>query len=193
MIRTVSKRKLIRDKIGILLFNKTAAKDNVEVNSKDPDWDEGLPAVNIYYIDEDIDETCQQPREYNRWTNFAIEVNAKDDSEMDADDYLDQIDQEIRNILFKDITLGGLAQNIEPDHPVWIFDNTGKGRYGAMGCTWRILHNDVVLEDIGDKDSMGLADFKVMKTRWNTNKENLDPVGNMILEAEDELNLPQDE
>jgi len=201
-MKTINQRTLIRRKISSLIIEgKTLAQDRVEQNSTDPDWDDddSLPAVRIYYEAEPINKLTDSPREWLRPLQIVIELicatkrDRETNRETEAQDQIDELDQQIKNLLLVDETLGGEADDLEPLANTFDFGSTGKREVVTMRSVYKVTYLDLAVESINDQKQLGLQDFKTVKTSWNinTDNDNDDPSGKILTEAEDETSLPQ--
>lgn len=190
--RTLSKRTIIRKKIKKLLTGATAAGDRVETNKQDPIWAEPghLPAIRIYGTNELISERISAPREYERGYNLAISILAIEEDGIDSEDILDLVDQQIRNVLLADNTLGGKVADIVPVSVNMDFGEEGEVENGMLTTIYNCTYGDLPSEDVEDQQWRGVSDFEAIHTKYNIFPDNdADSPKGVIYELEDEQSL----
>lgn len=108
-------RELIRKQAVALLLGHTSAGASVYASRVEPfinnDWEQQLPAIVVYTMDESAELFSSAPREYRRKVELVIELHVAGNSGLD--DSLDTLAREVELILLADDTLGGTVNDLQ--------------------------------------------------------------------------------
>lgn len=109
------KRKNIRKAIMKILNGRTAARDNVTANRGTVNWQENLPAINVYMRGENAaeeDEYAKVPRLLKRVIDLEIEIIDEGRDGEELSDKLDDLCEEVEVALSRDDSLLNTCDDI---------------------------------------------------------------------------------
>lgn len=107
-----SKRALIRREIINRLKNRTRARENVRANRGQKNWQENLPAINVYIRGEDVEQSSQAPRLLKRLMTVEIECIDEGRDGNILSDKLDELIHDVETLLGVDDTLNDTVNTI---------------------------------------------------------------------------------
>lgn len=105
-------RMQIRKELISVLSGRTVAKDRVRFNRGEVNWDENLPAINLYFRGEQIDQNTESPREMKRSLQLEIELLTHGVDGEELSDRLDEFAEQVERCLSVDDSIGGCASDI---------------------------------------------------------------------------------
>lgn len=127
-------RELIRKKAVELLLGNTAAGSSVFASRVAPyisnGWQNELPAIAVYTMDENGEIVTAAPREYLRTVELVVEIVASEDAALD--DTLDGIARTVEQILLRDDTLDGTCSEFTYSRTRMVIKDEGENALG--GC-----------------------------------------------------------
>lgn len=106
------RRKDIRKQVMRLLKGRTAAKSNVVVNRSETNWQENLPAINLYFRGEQVIEKDQAPRLMKRIIELEVEIIDEGRDGDELTDKLDDLCEQVEQCLSNDDSLRDTADDI---------------------------------------------------------------------------------
>lgn len=185
-------KKTIRKKIVELLRGNTDAGSRVLPNASIFPSDGELPVILVYPRSESVSEYARAPRELERTLDVAIEVIAKGpednpdlatpaQGEKSLEDILDDIAEQIEEIMHKDDSLGGVADESIYTNAEYEFDKAGSMPIGSVRLTYSVKYYTMAPRENEELDA-----FETTKADWNLdNDDNAD-------DASDEIELDQE-
>lgn len=160
----VSQRKQIRAAIKAKLLNATACGARVYTNRFTRVWDNELPAILIYTVDEPVTTWAEAPREYERRLKLAFEVVASPTADAVVDDILDDIIQQIEDILALDCTLGERCRDIMITNTEYTSTVDGTKEIAAARATFDVLYYSI---EVAIDANTALDAFETAETTYN--------------------------
>lgn len=156
-----AKLKAIRAEIQARLVDKTAAGARVSTNRPDTVWQNGLPAI-VIYTEQDVAEEDEQGAHESYWRTATIVVHLlnTDENGMPCDDELDDLAEEVEQILFSDMRLGGLCRSFMLKGWDMTVRNGAEYLVGGGRSLWEALYHQETVQG----DSAQLAPFKKADT-----------------------------
>lgn len=185
-------RQKIRSTLLTLLKGNTDAGERVFVNPVHNHQDENLPEIAIHYVSESpIEETSVAPIEYQRTLNLMVEAVASGKTSQELTDTLDQLTDQIEQIVIPEnlIKFSGLeVDRVKLSGVDFEFRGDGETPIGSVRTEVSVLYRSFVREAIATDD------FEKASIDWNIDKTNDDddPNNDIVVEAEDELDIPTD-
>lgn len=175
--------------------DSTSAEGRVETNKKDPLWAEPghLPAIRIFGTTESIEEVISAPRQFNRMYFLAVTICAIEEKGIAAEDMIDHIDQQVRNILLEDNTLDGMIADVVPTSLQIDFgEEESEVETGILTTVYSFKYSDRPVEDVEDQQWRGISELEILNTKYNINPDNDgDSPDGVTYELEDTLDLKQ--
>lgn len=108
-------RELIRKQAVAVLLGATNAGASVYASRVAPlisnEWQNELPAIIVYTMDEAGEIFNQAPREYLRKVELVVEIHAEGNAALD--DTLDTLARQVERLLLMNDTLGGTANDLQ--------------------------------------------------------------------------------
>lgn len=173
----------IRNRIvSLLKHKKTDAKDRVYGSRANNVWQENLPAILIYPKNEEVVVIAESPRELLRTVFFSIELIADGKDDDDAADNLDKLGEQVERIMGVDVTLGGLASDLNLESLDFDFQDAGEKPIMSLNIVYRVEYVVSMPKDRRDQDC---DDFTSITANWDIGTAN-DPNP----EATDDITLP---
>lgn len=167
-------RTAIRKKAVELLMGNTGVGASVYVSRVAPfivnDWDNQLPAISVYTMDEAGEIHNAAPREYRRTVQLAVEIQGEADEALD--DVLDEIARQVELILLRDDTLDGTASDLRYSQTQMVLREQGKTVIGACRI---IFDADYLDEQPGPDFNETLDDLATVHTDYSLAGEQDDP------------------
>ncbi|MCQ9423372.1 hypothetical protein NRB16_07525 [Pseudomonas sp. LJDD11] len=166
-------REIIRKQVVAQLVGQTSVGANVFASRVAPlitnGWQNELPAIIVYTLDEQGELLHTAPREYLRTVQLVVEIHA---SAVDAlDDTLDSLARQVENLLLVDDTLGGTVNDLRYASTKMILRDDGDELLG--GC--RIIFNAEYLDrHPDDRFNASLPDFNTLATDYSLNNQQAD-------------------
>jgi hypothetical protein len=152
-------RKEIRKFLVGVLKGRTRAGNNVRENRSEVNWQENLPAINLYFRSEEIEELNESPRTLRRRLAMDVEIidDGRDGEELS--DKLDDLAEQVETCLALDDSIGGCADDIIQTGVTEIeADSSGEKPTGTVRLLYRIdYHTDAPRGQprLGDLDTIG--------------------------------------
>lgn len=167
-------RTAIRNKVVELLLGRTNVDQSVYASRVKPflsnNWQNELPAIVVYTMDENGEIFTAAPREYLRTVEVVVEVHAEADEALD--DVLDVISRQVEQVLLEDDSLGGTANDFTYSRTKMVIRDEGKELIG--GC--RIIFDAEYLDrHPGDLFNQTLPDLNTVVTDYSLNNGQADP------------------
>ncbi len=167
-------RETIRKKAVELLLGKTSAGFRVYASRVAPfisnEWQNDLPAVVVYTMDESAEIYNVAPREYRRTVELVIEVHANATSAMD--DVLDAIARQIEQTLLADDTLGGTANDVQLSRTRMVIRDEGQELLGGCRIILDVEYFDRHPDDFFNQS---LPDLNTVATDYSLANAQPDP------------------
>ncbi|GAB7527914.1 hypothetical protein PS3A_03200 [Pseudomonas sp. 3A(2025)] len=159
-------REAIRKQACAQLLGRTSAGARVFASRVAPlitnDWQNELPAIIVYTLDEQGELQHAAPREYLRTVQLVIEIHASATEALD--DTLDTLARQVENLLLVDDTLGGTVNDLLYASTKMIIRDDGAELIG--GC--RIILNAQYLDrHPDDLFNASLPDFNTLHTDYS--------------------------
>ena len=161
---SVERLKIRRAFVALLKRQRTTVGENVFDSRSIPNWDEKLPAINVYTLGETVEEYAVSPLEYKRTVTVMVEALASESTEEDCAEKLDVICDEIENILHVDDSLGGLVEAIRLVNIDINFEQGGEKPAGAARMTYNAIYLKAAPETAKDQK---LVDLKTVNIDWD--------------------------
>lgn len=158
-------RKQLRKNLLFILKGRTDAKSCVFFNRSKLNWQENLPAINMYFRGEpEISEQSQAPREMKRILQLEVEVVADGNSDEQTSDQLDDLCEQIEDLLSLDDTIGNCASDITLSS-ISDIESVSEGSKTTMATklTYRIEYYTYAPR----ANSIKLEDFKTVTGQWD--------------------------
>ena len=168
-----SVRKAIRSQILKTLLGKTDARDNVTVNRSETNWQENLPAINIYIRGEEVlAEDSQVPRLLRRNVNLEIEAITDGRDGTELSNKLDDLGEQIEVALSADDRLDCTVDDIVLDSIEIETQSEGSKPVGSIRLTYKVRYHEFSPRDIRDQGVF--PDFKGIDSTWDVTPEQAD-------------------
>lgn len=127
-------RELIRKQAVIMLLGNTLAGTKVFASRVEPfisrSWEQELPAIVVYTMDESAEIYSAAPREYLRKVELVVEIHAAGTETLD--DTLDTIARQVEMVLMADDTLGDTVNDLQYTRTRMVLRDEGETLIG--GC-----------------------------------------------------------
>lgn len=167
-------RTAIRNKVVALLLGQTNAGASVYASRVKPflsnGWQNELPAIVVYTMDENGEIYNAAPREYLRTVEVVVEVHANADEALD--DVLDAISRQVERRLLADDTLGDTVNDFTYSRTRMVIRDEGQDLIG--GC--RIIFDAEYLDRHPDDDfNDSLPNFNTLNTEYSLGNAQPDP------------------
>lgn len=167
-------RTAIRNKVVELLLGRTDVAGSVYASRVKPflsnDWQNELPAIVVYTMDENGEIYTAAPREYLRTVEVVVEVHANADEALD--DVLDTIGRQVERLLLTDDTLDGAVNDFTYSRTKLVIRDDGDDLMG--GC--RIIFDAEYLDrHPDDLFNQTLPDLNTVVTDYSLNNTQADP------------------
>lgn len=167
-------RETIRKQALAQLLGRTSAGASVFASRVAPlitnDWQNELPAIIVYTLDEQGELQHAAPREYLRTVQLVIEIHAGASHALD--DTLDLLSRQVENLLLVDDTLGGTLNDLRYASTKMILRDDGAELLG--GC--RIILNAEYLDrHPDDLFNASLPDFNTLGVDYSLDHQQADP------------------
>lgn len=177
-------RTAIRNKVVELLLGQTIAGASVYASRVKPflsnGWQNELPAIVVYTMDENGEIHNAAPREYLRTVEVVVEVHANADEALD--DVLDAVSRQVERQLLADDSLGGIVNDFTYSRTKMVIRDEGQDLIG--GC--RIIFDAEYLDRHPD-DSFNdsLPNFNALHTEFSLGNSQPDPADRAQTNIED--------
>lgn len=103
----------IRKNLETILKGRTDAGHRVFFSRTKLNWQENLPAINLYFRGEpEISQYSEAPRQMNRVIQFEVEIIADGNSDEETSDKIDCLCEQVESLLSLDDTIGNCADDI---------------------------------------------------------------------------------
>ena len=184
-----TRRKNIRKAIINLLMGRTEAGENVRSNRGEVNWEENLPAVNLYFRGEETDkEASQAPRMLRRVITFEAELLAKGEDGTDISDRLDDLCEEVEIYLSVDDSLQKTADDITLTR-VSEMETTGDGAIimGKISLFFEVVYHEYSPRD---QKGQGVGDFDGINAQWQVGHDDDAPTMVEADRAKDTIDYP---
>ncbi len=159
-------REAIRKKAVELLLGKTSAGFRVYASRVAPfinnEWQNELPAVVVYTMDENGEIYNAAPREYRRTVELIVEVHASATAAMD--DVLDAIARQVEQALLADDTLGDTANDIRYSRTRLVIRDEGQELLGGCRIIFDVEYFDRHPDDFFNQT---LPDLNMVATDYS--------------------------
>ncbi|SDI55512.1 hypothetical protein [Pseudomonas abietaniphila] len=167
-------RELIRKQAVAQLLGRTSAGASVFASRVAPlitnGWQDELPAIIVYTMDESGVIFNSAPREYLRTVQLVVEIHASADAALD--DTLDAICRQVENLLLQDDTLGDTVNDLRYAQTRMVIRDEGDELLG--GC--RIVFNAEYLDRHPDDNfNDSLPNFNTLNTEYSLGNAQPDP------------------
>ena len=164
-------RKLIRKHIKKVLFGQTKAGSRVTSNRSETNWQENLPAINLYYQGEPtIEEISQAPRMLKRLINLEVEIIAEGRDDEEVSDNLDDLSEEIEICLSKDDSLDNLVSDIILSSVSQVdISSDGSKPTGSLKLRFDVFYTECSPRDI--RDQITLQELDTIGAEYNLNSD----------------------
>lgn len=177
-------RQLIRKQAVAVLLGRTLAGASVFPSRVAPylsnGWQNELPAIAVYTMDENGEIFNASPREYRRTVELVIEIIVTEDA--DLDDTLDTIAREVEQLLLVDDTLGGTCNNLTYARTRMVIKEEGDKQFGGCRVIFDAEYQDRHPDDFFN-DS--LHDFNQLQTDYSLSNAQADPADRARTNIED--------
>ena len=148
-------RKLIRHKVADILSEPVISNiKKVFSNRQARVSADEVPCVIVYTKSEKSEIGIQAPRQYTNTLALVVLIQVLHNDNPLVDDLLDEISEEVRQRLFKNETLDGLAADLKLADTEIDFITDSEAEIGACRMTF-----DVTYWDDAPKEVSGLDDF----------------------------------
>lgn len=159
-------RTAIRKQAVAQLLGLTSAGSSVYASRVAPlisnGWQNELPAICVYTMDEGGEIFNAAPREYLRNVQLVVEIHANADEALD--DVLDVIARQVENLLLQDDTLGDTVNDLRYAQTRMVIRDEGEDLIG--GC--RIVFNAEYLDRHPDDNfNDSLPNFNTLNTEYS--------------------------
>ncbi|TAH39289.1 MAG: hypothetical protein EYC70_00455 [Planctomycetota bacterium] len=174
-------RRQVREAIVAALVDETVAEERVYDSRKSPLNESQLDAINVFSEREAVETFEEAPRRFRRTLRFRIEGLCYAATEQLAAAKADDLGHEIEQLLFLDITLGGLLERLDLKEVNLGADTRGEKPAAAFSQGW----DAVYFSDAPPDQSAVLEALEEINVRWN-----LPPLGDPD-SATDKVEPPQ--
>lgn len=161
-------RELIRKRAVAVLFGTTNAGTSVYASRVKPlisnEWQNELPAIIVYTMDDSGEIFNQAPREYLRKVELVVEIHAEGNDALD--DTLDTLARQVEHLLLMDDTLGGTANNLEYVRSRMVLLDQSETLTGACRVIFEAEYLDRHPDDLFNES---LPDLNTVTTEYNLN------------------------
>jgi hypothetical protein len=159
-------RKQVRKNLLTILKGRTKAKNCVFANRTRVNWQENLPAINLYFRGEPtIEEVSQAPREIKRNLQLEVEIVVDGKDENEASDCLDDLCEEVETLLAIDDSIGGCVSDIVQTS-VTDIEGVSEGSKDTMAT--KLVYRIEYVTYAPREGSQGvLPDFKTLTGEWD--------------------------
>lgn len=161
-----SKRKQIRKNVVSRLHIIKDFKGRIVANRSDPNWQENLPALNIYMRGEAVTEHSQAPRRMKRLLEMDIEIIASGRDGEELSDKLDNLAESVERCLSVDDTLGGCADDILLQNVSDMeAESGGSATTGSLTLTFIVSYYEFAPRDRAGQGNF--EDFDTLQAEWD--------------------------
>lgn len=133
-------------------------------------WQNELPAIIVYTMDESGDIFTAAPREYLRTVELVVEVHAA--ATFALDDTLDTIARQVENLLLCDDTLGGTVNDLTYARTRMVIRDEGEELLGGCRIIFSAEYLDRHPDDLFNES---LPDFNTLATDFSLSNAQPDP------------------
>lgn len=163
-------RQMIREAVRDALAGKTDVGNRIYLNRATPftsrRWEDNLPAIVVYTLDESAELSAAAPLEYQRTVQVAVEILSRADD--DLDDVLDTIARQVELSLILDDSLGGACNALRYSSTQMVLKPDGDDLFG--GC--RILFTAEYFDEQPTRESVEvLDDLKRIRTEYSLDND----------------------
>lgn len=167
-------RELIRKQAVAALLGKTSAGQSVYASRIEPfisrGWEQELPAIVVYTMDESGEIWSAAPREYQRRVELVVEIHAAGDSSLD--DTLDTVARQVEVALLADDTLGGTVNDLRYSRTRMVLRDEGETLLGGCRISFEAEYFDIHPTAAVDG---ALPDLSTVATDYSLSNEQTDP------------------
>lgn len=161
-------RELIRKKVVQYLRGTTNAGASVYASRVAPlisnSWQDELPAICVYTMDDNGEIFNAAPREYLRTVEVVVEIHAKATSDLDDD--LDTIARQVEKLLLQDDTLDGLCNDFTYSRTKMVIRDDGEELLGGCRMIFDAEYLDRHPDDLFNES---LPSLNIIDTTYNLN------------------------
>lgn len=167
-------RTAIRNKVVELLLGHTDVAESVFASRVKPflstGWQNELPAIVVYTMDENGEIYNAAPREYLRTVEVVVEVHANADEALD--DVLDTISRQVERRLLADDTLGGTVNDFTYSRTKMVIRDEGQDLIGGCRIIFDAEYLDRHPDDLFNET---LPDLNTVVTDYSLSNAQPDP------------------
>jgi alpha-mannosidase len=167
-------RELIRKKAVELLMGATNAGVSVFASRVRPlisnTWQNELPAIIVYTMDDAGEIFNQAPREYLRKVELVVEIHAEGNDALD--DTLDTLARQVERLLLMDDTLGGTANDLQYVRSRMVLLDQAETLTGACRVIFEAEYLDRHPDDLFNQS---LPDLNTVATEYSLGNDQPNP------------------
>lgn len=167
-------RETLRKKAVELLLGQTSAGQSVYASRVEPfisrSWEQELPAIVVYTMDESAELFSAAPREYQRRVELVVEIHAAGDASLD--DTLDSVARQVETVLLSDDTLGGTVNDLRYARTRMVLRDEGETLIGGCRISFEAEYLEVHPLPAFDN---ALPDLDSLSTEYSLNNAQTAP------------------
>ncbi|MDH0640621.1 hypothetical protein N5D52_27230 [Pseudomonas sp. GD03860] len=167
-------RELIRKQAVAVLLGATGAGASVYASRVAPlisnEWQNELPAIIVYTMDETGEIFNQAPREYKRRVELVVEIHAEGNGALD--DTLDSLARQVERLLLMDDTLGDTVNDLQYVRSRMVLLDQSEHLTGACRLIFEAEYFDRHPDDLFNQT---LPDLNTVTTEYSLDNAQADP------------------